>query len=77
MKNTCGKKTISEAIFTGKIVYDENYNKPTYYFQFECKNYMVFISLNSIFEYFYKGIEEKLLPRSLFYWLLDNNDVIG
>lgn len=75
MRNTCGEKTANEAVFTGKVVYDENYNKPTYYFQFECENYKVFISLDSIFEYFYKGIEEKLLPRSLFYWLIDNKSV--
>ena len=46
-----------------------------YYFQYQCENYKVFIGLDSIFDYLYNGIEKKLLPSSLFTWLVDNNDM--
>ena len=77
MKNICKEKIISEAVFTGRIVYDKNYDKPMYYFEFQCENYKVFIGLDLIFEYLYKGIEKKLLPESMFYWLVDNNEVLS
>lgn len=76
MKNI-SKKKINEALFTGQVIYDKNPDKPMYYFQFQCENYKVFIGLDSIFDYLYNGIEKKLLPSSLFSWLVDNNEIIG
>lgn len=71
MKNT-SKNKIIEAIFTGKVVFDKNPDKPMYYFEFKVGSNNVFLSYDMLVDSMYFGIEKEMLPSEMFSWLCEN-----
>lgn len=73
MKNT-SRKTVTEAVVTGRIVYDKNPDRPMYYFEFAFGGKCVFLSYKMLVDSLYFGIEKQKLPEELFSWLVENGD---
>lgn len=74
MKST-SKKEAYEAVLTGKIVFDKNPDYPMYYFEFEYNQNKVLLSLKTLRDTLYFGIEKQKLPGELFSWLVENNKI--
>ena len=66
MKNT-SRKTVTEAVVTGRIVYDKNPDRPMYYFEFAFGGKCVFLSYKMLVDSLYFGIENKNFLKSYFH----------
>lgn len=74
MKNISKNKVV-EAIFTGKVVFDKNPDKPMYYFEFKVGSNNILLSYDMLVDSFYFGIEKEMLPGEMFSWLCENGKI--
>lgn len=67
------KTKADEALFTGRVVYDKNPDKPMFYFEFAYNGHSVLLSYEMLVDSLYKGLDKKFLNVNfLFSWLNEN-----